>query len=229
MIVINEKYKWRHSAFNNQIPDTIVIHHAAARTCTAQDIHKWHLARGWMGIAYHYFIRKDGRIYRGRAEEHTGGGLLGNENTGCVQICLEGCYEHWIVNGFDQADKTVPEAQMTALVELCKDIKSRHKIVKVNRHAQYASAIKDKKSCPGQFFPWVSFLQRLEPIEPMTASDELYGYGVAFGHKAWGIKEKQYPALARSLQAIADNWTELQKVPHVGDLIIKIGQKLNTK
>lgn len=237
MTIIEEQYKWARNNWTVQKPDTIVIHHAAARVCSAQDVHRWHLQKGWMGIAYHYFIRKDGRIYRGRREEHIGGGLLGAENTGCIQICLEGCYEHWVVNRVDQVEKTVPEAQMTALIDLCVDIqKRRPEVNHFNRHAFYPSAVKDKKTCPGQYFPFDKFLERTFDeymrrvnMPDRTACDDLYGYGVAFSHVQWGEKEKKSLALANALRAIADNWAGLQKVPYIGDLLIKLGEKLNTK
>ncbi|NMA66136.1 MAG: N-acetylmuramoyl-L-alanine amidase, partial [Clostridiaceae bacterium] len=49
--IIEEKYNWKPGAkFNLQTPDSIVIHHAVCRSCTAQDVHKWHLDRDWLGI-----------------------------------------------------------------------------------------------------------------------------------------------------------------------------------
>ena len=59
MKIIEENYKWARTNWTIQKPDTIDIHHALCPTCTAQDVHKWHLANGWKGIAYHYFVRKD--------------------------------------------------------------------------------------------------------------------------------------------------------------------------
>ena len=51
-------------------PDTngIVIHHVGMPSgdTSAEAIHKAHLAKGWAGIGYHYVIRKDGTIERGR-------------------------------------------------------------------------------------------------------------------------------------------------------------------
>ena len=51
-------------------PDTIgiVIHHVGVPSgdTPAEAIHKAHLAKGWAGIGYHYVIRKDGTIERGR-------------------------------------------------------------------------------------------------------------------------------------------------------------------
>lgn len=157
MTIIEETYNWARTNFVIQAPNTIVIHHAASRSCTAQDIHRWHLEKGWAGIAYHYFIRKDGSIYRGRQETWQGGGLLGSENKGAIQICLEGCYTDYGI----QTEKTVPVAQMAALVELCRDIMKRWNIVAIKRHADYPSAQADKKDCPGKYFPWAEFLQRI--------------------------------------------------------------------
>ena len=129
MTIIEEKYNWARTNFSPNNPDTIVIHQALAPSCTAQDIHRWHLERGWMGIAYHYFIRKDGTIYRGRQEYHRGGHLLGDENSNTLGICLEGCYTDY----GNLTEKTVPEAQIKALHELCDDICSRYKIVAIKR------------------------------------------------------------------------------------------------
>ena len=38
-----------------------ILHHASAKTCSAEDIHRWHLDRGWSGAGYHFLVRKDGR------------------------------------------------------------------------------------------------------------------------------------------------------------------------
>ena len=51
-------------------PDTkaIIIHHVGQPSgdTSAEVIHKAHLAQDWAGIGYHYVIRKDGTIERGR-------------------------------------------------------------------------------------------------------------------------------------------------------------------
>ena len=44
----------------------IICHHAAAKTCGAATIHSWHKANGWAGIGYHYVVRKNGTVERGR-------------------------------------------------------------------------------------------------------------------------------------------------------------------
>lgn len=153
MKIIEEKYNWARTDFSPNNPDTIVIHQALSPSCTAQDIHRWHLERGWKGIAYHYFIRKDGTIYRGRQEYHRGGHLLAEENINTLGICLEGCYTDY----GSLTEKTVPEAQIQALHELCHDICARYKIVAIKRHDEYPSA--KGKDCPGKYFPWDRFIK----------------------------------------------------------------------
>lgn len=63
-------------------------------------------------------------------------------------------------------------------------------------------------------------------VKPMTSCDVLYARGVAFGVSGWNIKAKQYKALEAVLSAIANNWDELDKVPYVGTLMQRIGDKL---
>ena len=50
----------------------IVLHHAAASGCSVEDIHRWHLDRGWSGIGYHYYVRKDGSTTQHRRLDEVG-------------------------------------------------------------------------------------------------------------------------------------------------------------
>lgn len=155
--IIEEKYNWSRTNWTIQKPDTIVIHHALHPSCTAQDIHRWHLDYGWKGIAYHYYIRRDGTIYRGRQEQHEGGHLLGSENKNTIGICLEGVYTDYK----NLTQKTVPDAQMAALVWLIRDIQTRWKIKAIKKHADYPSAKQEGKDCPGKYFPWNKLINML--------------------------------------------------------------------
>ena len=57
----------------------LVIHHVGGtnRDVSASEIHEWHLANGWAGIGYHYVIRQDGTIERGRWRGYTGSHAYG--------------------------------------------------------------------------------------------------------------------------------------------------------
>lgn len=49
--------------------DSIIVHCSATKAgqdFTAADIDRWHRERGFNGIGYHYVIRLDGRLEKGR-------------------------------------------------------------------------------------------------------------------------------------------------------------------
>lgn len=70
----------------------IVIHCSDTpngRPHTAEDIHRWHLERGWDGIGYHHVIGLKGEIESGRPHYWMGSHVAGhNKNT--IGICLIG-------------------------------------------------------------------------------------------------------------------------------------------
>lgn len=72
----------------------VVIHHVGdpPRDVSAAEIHGWHLDMGWSGIGYHYVVRRDGTIERGRPEQYIGSHALGF-NTGSIGINFAGNME----------------------------------------------------------------------------------------------------------------------------------------
>lgn len=75
--------------------DMIVIHHTGSGAdndmdASAEQIHGWHLSNeGWAGIGYHYVIRKNGTIERGRPHWVVGSHAYG-ENWHTIGIHLSG-------------------------------------------------------------------------------------------------------------------------------------------
>ena len=71
----------------------IIIHCSAVRpdqTSSAAQIDTWHRRRGWkLGIGYHYVVRRDGRIERGRPDYMVGAHCL-NHNAHSIGVCYEG-------------------------------------------------------------------------------------------------------------------------------------------
>ena len=70
----------------------IVIHCSAVRPgqrSSAEDIDKWHKDRGWKGIGYHYVIRRDGSIEKGRDITEVGAHCYPH-NSHSIGICYEG-------------------------------------------------------------------------------------------------------------------------------------------
>ncbi|MDD4980665.1 MAG: N-acetylmuramoyl-L-alanine amidase [Candidatus Omnitrophica bacterium] len=65
-----------------------VIHHSASPDVSAKTIDKWHKERGWSGIGYHFVIRVDGKIEKGRPLSKKGAHAKGRNHY--IGICLTG-------------------------------------------------------------------------------------------------------------------------------------------
>lgn len=118
--------------------ERIILHHADAKNCSAEDIHRWHLNNGWSGAGYHFLVRKDGKVYRLRPEEKVGAHAYG-ANYNSLGICFEGDYM--------QEDMT--EAQKEAGKELVAYLKNKYNITTVQAHRDVCAT-----SCPGDKFPF---------------------------------------------------------------------------
>lgn len=183
----------------------IILHHAAASSCTVEQVHSWHLGNGWDGIGYHYFIRKDGSVYRGRPE-NTVGAHAGNNNGDSIGICFEGNYEK----------ETMPPAQFDAGVELIADILRRYGSLKIIGHRDVNST-----ACPGKNFPfdkmvsWAKNKGTDTPGKPQGAASGTV-YTVVKGDTLSGVANKYgttYQALA------AYNGIKNPDLIHVGQKI----------
>lgn len=134
----------------------IVLHHAAASVCDAKTIHEWHLNRGFSGIGYHFLVRKDGTIERGRAENLVGAHAAGN-NSNSIGICFEGNFE----------TETMGEAQKNAGKELVEYLKKKYSISTVVRHKDLAAT-----ACPGKNFPFEEILQGVKTETKQPEQEE---------------------------------------------------------
>ena len=134
---------WTHRSGTSEI----ILHHAEASHASVEDINQWHLERGWTGIGYNYYIRKDGTIWRGRPEWSLGAHAVGH-NDKSIGICCEGAY----------MTETMPAAQLAALKALICDIMSRYGKLKLLRHKDV-----NETDCPGVNFPWVEVQRYAQP------------------------------------------------------------------
>lgn len=90
----------------------IFVHTAAySGDCDAAEIDRWHRARGWAGIGYHFVVRRSGLIEPGRPLEYAGAHVEGC-NTKSLGICCEG-------HG-DYEDHTA--TQRASLLDLCRTL-----------------------------------------------------------------------------------------------------------
>ena len=147
MQIINTNLPTNGSFKRRNKTDEIILHHAEAKSASVEEVNRWHLERGWTGIGYHFYIRKDGRIYRGRPEWAVGAHAQGH-NSRAVGICCEGSY----------MTETMPKAQFDALAALVREEMAKYPGAKVLRHKDVNST-----DCPGVNYPWKALLAALSP------------------------------------------------------------------
>lgn len=135
--------------------DEVILHHAEASSATVWDINDWHLSNGWVGIGYHYYIRKDGSIYRGRPEWAVGAHATGH-NDRSIGICCEGAY----------MTETMPAAQLASLKALLRDIMGRYGTLTLKRHRDVNAT-----SCPGDKFPWAEAQNYMKEDDTVTQAE----------------------------------------------------------
>lgn len=159
MKIIETNWKWKSMLIVRSNTRYIVLHHAAAKTCTAQQVDSWHKGNGWSGIGYHFFIRKDGTIYRGRPEWAVGAHVSG-KNSDSIGVCVEGNYEE---------EKTMPQAQKDAVKEVLRYLKGKYPKAELKGHRDVGAT-----GCPGKYYPMsemVNYFNNESEEKPMTAEE----------------------------------------------------------
>lgn len=130
-------YDWAWNPGARKVTKFLILHHSAG-SGGPEDIHRIHRARGWAGIGYHYYVRRDGSVYTGRSENMVGTHTAGH-NHDSIGVCFEGNFERESMN----------DAQFAAGAELLADILERFPGLKIQGHRDlYATA------CPGRHFPF---------------------------------------------------------------------------
>lgn len=119
----------------------IIIHCSATpegKNFTVDDIRRWHLARKFADIGYHYVIYRDGSVHKGRSEELAGAHCLGH-NANSIGICyIGGC----TANGKYPKDTRTPQ-QKQALRQLVQQLLFVYPHASVHGHNEFAN-----KACP---------------------------------------------------------------------------------
>ena len=132
---------WNGSLTYNNNPNKIVLHNADASSCSVYDVHQWHLNNGWCGIGYHYFVKKDGSVWKGRPDGAQGSHCPG-ANMCSIGICFEGKY----------MEETMPSVQYNAGVELISYLFGKYGKLAIYGHKDIYNT-----DCPGTNFPLDNF------------------------------------------------------------------------
>ncbi|MCR4800248.1 MAG: N-acetylmuramoyl-L-alanine amidase [Bacteroidales bacterium] len=120
--------------------DKIIIHCSATKpnqACTVELIDKWHKARGFDQIGYHYVIYQDGSLHEGRPVSKVGAHCVG-QNTNSIGICYVGGLD---MNG--NAKDTRTDAQKKTLKKVVNQLKQTFPNATVHGHNEFAN-----KACP---------------------------------------------------------------------------------
>ena len=136
MEIKETKLKFGDMIPRSKVLEYIVIHHTASTAKeTVEQIHNFHINNnGWAGIGYHFYIRKDGTVYKGRDEKYAGAHCV-DYNSISLGICLEDNFE---------IEKPT-DSQLKSLSELLQHLKQKYGNVQVVGHRDLNAT-----ACPGK-------------------------------------------------------------------------------
>jgi N-acetylmuramoyl-L-alanine amidase len=120
----------------------IVIHCSAtpaSHDVDAKEIDRWHRAKGWLKIGYHFVIKRDGTVQKGRDLDAVGAHVAGFNHCS-VGVC--------VVGGMDKDNKHPEDnftlAQRQALHCLLTDLEALYPSAALVGHWE----LDPKKACP---------------------------------------------------------------------------------
>lgn len=112
MEIVEYSYEWSYPLTPRRKYGLVFLCREGVSGFSAQDAHYCRRMCGDAGIAYHYYVREDGTVERGRPERCSAG--LGEDfDAECVAVCFEG------------GRGGLAPAQLEAGLELIRDIVSR--------------------------------------------------------------------------------------------------------
>ena len=155
MNIIEKTYSLNGSLTKRSKTDAIYLHHRAG-SGDVESIDRQHKSQNWTCIGYHFYVRKDGSIYRGRREDTVGAHAYGYNSTS-IGICAEGNFE---------VEEIMPEAQKQAIIELVNYLKQKYGVSRVLRHKDVNAT-----ACPGKNYPYEEIINgKVQEIEPTISA-----------------------------------------------------------
>jgi uncharacterized protein YraI len=172
MNIIEKTYSLNGTLQKRAKTDMIILHHAVYDG-DVEGIDRIHKGKGWTCIGYHFYVRKDGSIYRGRREDTVGAHAYGS-NTDSIGICAEGNFEN----------ETMGDVQKQALKELVAYLKNKYGITKVQRHRDVNAT-----ACPGKNYPFEEIANAtVKSTENKPIENKAEGYLVKVTANALNIR-----------------------------------------
>ena len=103
------------------------------------EIKRWHMDRGFADVGYHYIIRRNGHVEKGRPD-HVKGAHVRNHNSNNLGICLVGG-----ISDKGNPANNFTEEQFDALKHLLRRLLLKHPDAEILGHRDWPDV---KKSCP---------------------------------------------------------------------------------
>ena len=152
MKILSAKLEWAKPVPKRSREDIryIVIHHTdSTPAASPQEIHAWHLKRGWSGCGYHYLVYADGTVYIARPSLW-------------VPACVQGFNRQSLcVAAVGRFNNSPPdEAHLQILAQLTAMLQNEYPKAELVRHRDL-----NPTSCPGRAFPWKAFLEEVRKYE----------------------------------------------------------------
>ena len=148
--------------------DEIIVHCTAttpkwwfgkSAVAKVSEVRRWHKAKGWSDIGYHYLIDRDGTVVIGRPIERTGAHVKGH-NTGSIGVALFGGHGS---SASDSFEDNYTEDQNRSLRTLIAELQAEYGCYKLTGHNQYAA-----KACPGFNVPrWIA-VKPVADVDPLV-------------------------------------------------------------
>lgn len=139
------------------------------------EVKRWHLARGFSDIGYHYLISREGEVVAGRPLEKSGAHCNGH-NKNSIGISLEG---GWGKSRRDAFLDNYTVKQGSALLGLIDRLQHDHGELMISGHYKYAN-----KECPAFNLPEFLSSSPLESAKPKFKPSKT---GVAVGGIAMAV------------------------------------------
>ena len=126
---------------STRVINEIIVHCSATpegKSFTTDDIKKWHLARGFSDIGYHYVVYLDGSVHPGRSVDKIGAHCTGH-NSNSIGVCYIG----GLASDGKTPKDTRTKAQKEELLKLLEELKTLYPNASIRSHKDFAN-----KACP---------------------------------------------------------------------------------
>ena len=143
----------------------IFIHCSATpegREHDVEDIRRWHKAKGWSDVGYHYVIKIDGTVEEGRSVN-----IDGAHSKGQNQDSIAICYIGGLNKGGKKSKDTRTDAQRDSLDDLLECLKAIFPKATLHGHNEFSS-----KECPSFNVQEEYFYYNNNTVKTITMTQE---------------------------------------------------------